>query len=168
MLSIVQVYDWPTTVVEEMLVESEQEGFRFLRRAQGEWRSGSNTFSKAGEALFAVFEAQRLLALGGVNRESDRCGRLRRFYVRREERRRGVGTQLVLHLVAFSRRYYSCLELRCDTDAGDRFYRALGFTRSVTNASVTHKIDLNPEPNQSLQPNAGAAPVADEALPPRG
>ncbi len=154
MLSIVQIYDWPTAVVEEMLVESEQEGFRFVRRAQEEWQSGANRFSKVGEALFAVFEAERLLAIGGVNRESDRCGRLRRFYVRREERRRGVGRQLVQHVVAFSRRHYSCVALRCDTDAGDRFYRALGFTRSVTNTSITHSIDLKTEPNQSLQPTA--------------
>ena len=154
MLSIVQIYDWPTAVVEEMLFESEQEGFRFVRRAQEEWLSGANRFLKDGEALFAVFESERLLAIGGVNRESDRCGRLRRFYVRREERRRGVGRQLVQHLVAYSGRHYSCVELRCDTDAGDRFYRALGFTRTITNVGITHRIELKPEPNQPAEPTA--------------
>ena len=97
MLSIIQLREWSTTAIEELLVESESEGFHFVRRAKEEWLSGANRFSKEGEALFAVFDGARLVAIGGVNRATDSCCRLRRFYVRREERRRGVGRQLLQH-----------------------------------------------------------------------
>src|SRR5277367_801919 len=65
---IVQIHEWPAAAIEGLLAESEQEGFRFVRRAKEEWLSGMNTFSKEGEALFAVFEKERILAMGGINR----------------------------------------------------------------------------------------------------
>ena len=145
MLSIVQIREWPAAmVIEGLLAESEQEGFQFVRRAQEEWLSGTNTFSKEGEALFAVFENERLLAIGGINRESARNGRLRRFYVRREDRRKGIGRQLVQHVLAFAgRNDYSQVSLRCDTAAADRFYRAAGFRRTNSDPRVTHVIELD-------------------------
>lgn len=146
MSSIVQLSEWPAAI-EGLLAESEQEGFRFVRRAKEEWSSGANRFSQEGEALFGLFEGERLLAIGGVNRESESYGRLRRFYVRREDRRRGIGRRLVLHVLSFAGRYYSRVALRCDTDAADRFYCALGFSRTASIAGVTHVIDLTKEPN---------------------
>jgi GNAT superfamily N-acetyltransferase len=147
MPSIIQIREWPAAAIEGLLAESEQEGFLFVRRAKEEWLSGANTFSKEGEALFAVFKGERLLAIGGINRESARQGRLRRFYVRREERRRGRGRQLVQHLLAFASRHYSRVGLRCDTGAADRFYRAVGFSRTNSDPGATHVIELNKEPN---------------------
>ncbi len=148
MPSIVQIREWPAAAIEGLLAESEQEGFRFVRRAMEEWRSGANTFSKEGEALFAVFEDERLLAIGGITRESARHGRLRRFYVRRQERRRGIGRQLVQHVLAFASRYDVRISLCCDTDAADRFYRAVGFNRTDSDSGVTHVIELKKEPEQ--------------------
>ena len=143
---IVQIHEWPAAAIEGLLAESEQDGFHFVRRAKEEWLSGANTFSKEGEALFAVFEKERLLAIGGINHESARNGRLRRFYVRREARRRGIGRQLVQHVLAFASRNYSRVGLRCDTDAADRFYRAVGFSRTYSDPGVTHVIELKKDP----------------------
>lgn len=151
MPSIVQIREWPAAAIEGLLAESEREGFRFVRRAKEEWLSGANRFSKKGEALFAVFAGKRLLAIGGINRESASHGRLRRFYVRRKERRRGIGRQLVRHLLAFASRHYLRVGLRCDTDAADRFYRAVGFSRTNSDAGSTHLIELKKEPNQTDQ-----------------
>jgi GNAT superfamily N-acetyltransferase len=141
MPSIVQIFEWPTTAIEGLLAESEQEGFRFVRRAKEEWLSGANTFSKEGEALFAVFDEERLFAIGGINRESEGSGRLRRFYVRREARGKGIARQLVQHVLVFASRHYSRITLRCDTEAADRFYRAVGFRRTNSGPGVTHIID---------------------------
>jgi len=146
---IVQIHVWPATEIEGLLAESEQDGFHFVKRAKEEWLSGTNTFSKEGEALFGVFEKERLLAIGGINHESTRNGRLRRFYVRREERRRGIGRQLVQHVLAFASRNYSRVGLRCDTDAADRIYRAIGFSRTYSDPGVTHVIELKKEPDCS-------------------
>ena len=151
MPKIVKIREWPVAI-KELLAESEKEGFRLVRRAQKEWLSGANTFSKEGEALFAVLEEARLLALGGISRESGRCGRLRRFYVRRNERRRGIGRRLVRHVLAFARPHYSRIVLRCDTIAADRFYRALGFRRTSSVAGVTHVIELK-KPNRDYGVN---------------
>lgn len=142
MTLIVQLHEWPAAAIEGLLAESEQDGFHFVRRAKEEWLSGTNTFSKEGEALFAVFEEERLLGIGGINRESASHGRLRRFYVRRGERRRGIGRKLVEHVLAFAGRYYSRVCLRCATDAADRFYRAMGFGRTDAEPGVTHVIEL--------------------------
>ena len=147
MRSIIQIHDWPAAAVAELLAESEQEGFRFVRRAQDEWQSGKNRFSLAGEALFAVFEAERLMAIGGINRESEQVGRLRRFYVRREGRRRGIGRQLAEHVLGFARRHYSQVALRCETETADRFHLALGFNRTASQAGATHVIDLTKNPS---------------------
>ena len=147
MPSIVQIRELPAAAIEELLAESEQEGFRFVTRAKEEWLSGANTFSKEGEALFAVFEEKRLLAIGGINHECADHGRLRRCYVCRDERRRGIGRQLVQHVLAFASRYYSRVGLRCDTDAADRFYRAVGFSRTYSEPGVTHVIELKKEAN---------------------
>ena len=141
MRSIVPLTEWPAEA-EGLLVESELEGFRFVRRAKDEWLSGENRFSKEGETLCGVFEGARLVAIGGVTRDSGRCGRLRRIYVRRQERRAGIGRQLVLHLVAFARRHYARVALRCDSEAADRFYRALGFCRTNADPGATHAMDL--------------------------
>jgi len=142
MPAIIRICEWPVAAIAELLAESEQEGFRFVRRAQDDWRSGANRFANEGEALFGVFEGERLVAIGGINRESGSCGRLRRFYVRRDGRRKGMGRQLVQHVLAFARRHYSRVELRCDTAAADRFYRALGFSRTSAAADVTHAMEL--------------------------
>ena len=142
MHAIIQISEWPAAAIAELLAESEQEGFRFVRRAQDEWLSGANRFAKEGEALFGVFEGEHLVAIGGINRESGRCGRLRRFYVRRDGRRKGIGRQLAHHVLAFARRHYSRVELRCDTEAADRFYRALGLSRTTAAADVTHAMEL--------------------------
>jgi GNAT superfamily N-acetyltransferase len=149
MLSIVQIHEWPTAAIERLLSESEQEGFRFLRRAREEWLSGANAFSIEGEALFGVFEGDRLLAIGGINREGEGHGRLRRVYVGREERRRGIGRKLVEHVLAFASRHYSLVGLRCETDAADQFYVAVGFRRVDSDRGITHVIELNKGPGNS-------------------
>jgi GNAT superfamily N-acetyltransferase len=142
MPSIVQIREWPAAAIEELLAESKEEGFRFLSRAKDEWLSGTNTFSKEGEAFIAIFEGERLLAVGGINRQSVSEGRLRRFYVRREARRTGIGRQLAQHILAFASRHYSRVSLRCDTDAADQFYRAVGFNRTNSEPGITHFIEL--------------------------
>jgi len=151
MVSIVQITEWPSAAIEPLLCESEEEGFRFLRRLSDEWQSGANRFSGNGEAFFGVVAGEQLLAVGGINREADDCGRLRRFYVMRQERRKGIGRQLVLHILRFASLHYARLCLRTDTEAADRFYTAMGFSRLPSHDGPTHIIDLtHPGPQAVL------------------
>jgi GNAT superfamily N-acetyltransferase len=149
MLSVTQIHDLPADALAPLVAESEREGFRFVRRLQDDWLAGANRFSQPGEALFGVFEGDRLLAVGGISRESADCGRLRRFYVTLRARRQGLGRLLGRHLLAFAARNFSRVVLRTDTEDADHFYRSLGFTRVTTGAGFTHVFEV---------PNARTAP----------
>ncbi|MFD2176927.1 hypothetical protein [Veronia pacifica] len=65
-MRIERVYELPSQIL-SLVNESEREGFRFLTRLKSDFDSRVNTFSKDGEALFAVFEANVLIAIGGIN-----------------------------------------------------------------------------------------------------
>ena len=142
MRSIVELRAWTAPALDALVVESEAEGFRFLRRLRDEWLSGANRFSREGEVLLGVFEAERLVAVGGVNRATARVGRLRRFYVARDARSQGVGRELARHLLALAARRFARVELRTDTVEADRFYRAIGFSKLPPGSDATHAIEL--------------------------
>jgi GNAT superfamily N-acetyltransferase len=142
MLSIVQISDWPAAGIEPLVRDSQEEGFRFLQRLKDEYLSGANRFSAKGEALFGIIEDEQLLAVGGINRQSDDCGRLRRFYVKKDARRKGIGRMLAQHILRFASDHYSRVTLRTDTEAADRFYLALGFSSPLPGNGSTHIIEL--------------------------
>jgi ribosomal protein S18 acetylase RimI-like enzyme len=77
---------------------------------------------------------------------------MRRLYVRREERGKGIGRKLIQHILEFAAHYYSRFEVRCDTTAANQFYCALGFSRTAAKPGITHQIDLREAPNQSNTP----------------
>jgi len=142
MLSITPVSDWPIPEFEDLVHESRQEGFRFMERLDEEWLSGANRFSKVGEALFAVFDDGKLVAVGGINRQSDECGRLRHFYVITAVRRRGVGRLLEQHILAFASVHYTHIVLRTNTEVGELFYESLRFLRLPPGDDATHRLNL--------------------------
>ncbi|MFH5781804.1 hypothetical protein [Heyndrickxia oleronia] len=39
----------------DIILESKQDGFRFLQRLLEEYRSGANTFNQPGEGIFGAF-----------------------------------------------------------------------------------------------------------------
>jgi len=143
MPAILQISTWPEHKMIPLLEESEREGFRFLHRLRDDWISGLNRFTLNGEALFGAFEEEHLVAVGGINRQTDGCGRLRRFYVLKDYRRRGIGRLLVRHLLNFASFHFSRVVLHTDTEAADRFYVAVGFVRLAARANQTHFINLN-------------------------
>jgi GNAT superfamily N-acetyltransferase len=142
MRSIVQFDRWPYAAIEPLVQDSLQEGFHFLQRLKDQWLSGANRFSGKGEALFGIFEGDRLLAVGGINRQSDDCARLRRFYVRKDVRREGLGRMLVQHILRFASAHYTRVFLRTDTPAADQFYLAVGFSHLFPGSGSTHIIEL--------------------------
>ena len=77
--------------LEPILVASQREGFRFVARLAEEWASGVNRFEGLGEALFGLFVGSGLVGIGGLNRQDQKTGRLRRFYILPAYRRQTVG-----------------------------------------------------------------------------
>src|SRR5262249_36726594 len=131
----------------ELLAESEQAGFRFVRRLVEEWQSGSNRFARPGEALFAAVSEGRIVGVCRLNVDPyASCasgGRVRRLYVLSAFRRRGVGRRLVQEVIAASRGAFRSLRLRTETAEASRLYSALGFQECVSVPDCTHVMELD-------------------------
>jgi GNAT superfamily N-acetyltransferase len=138
----------PTADLESLLAESREQEFGFLDTLVNEYTSGHNCFARPGEALFGVYHAGRLIAIGGLNcdpyMQTDGVGRVRHVYVLAGWRRQGVGAALMQAIVAEARRSFHLLTLRTLTPDADRFYRAIGFRPSPELAHATHCLDLAP------------------------
>lgn len=114
-----------------------------MARLCQEWENGSNRFNKPGEALFGLTVDGELVAIGGINRQDDSTGRLRRFYVLPDHRRRGLGTRLLHHILDHAAGgHFRRVILRTDTDAAERFYLAYGFACIRDSHDATHEIEL--------------------------
>ncbi len=130
-----------------LVIQSKEEGFRFVERLVNEYENGTNTFNQRGEGLFGVANEEGLLiAIGGLNKDpfSDEkfVGRLRRFYVSKEYRRNGVGSFLVKRIVAEAKKHYKILVLHTDTEQADTFYTTIGFSKGNLYPNSTHVINL--------------------------
>ena len=115
------------------------EEFGMITRLREEWESGANRFEGEGEILLAIFRADTLLGIGGLNRDpyvSDpRVGRLRHFYVMKAERHCGIGRTLVERLLGHAAGNFDSVRLW--TDRAGSFYDRVGFER-VEGPKVTH------------------------------
>ncbi|AJC65057.1 GNAT family N-acetyltransferase [Dickeya zeae] len=126
-----------------LVAESQQQGFRLLYRLQTEFQSGANDFRLPGEGLFAAFEAERLVAIGGVNQQTGMpyTGRLRRFYVAADYRRQGVGRGLLTVIEQAAASYFRELSLFTDTLEAAQFYQRQGYV-AVSLPDVSHRKTL--------------------------
>jgi len=161
MATIVRITDLKLDALRELRVESLQEGFSFIERLCAEWISGANRFDAPGEALFLAVSEGQVVGVCGLNCDpyahDPRIGRVRRLYVSRTHRRRGIGQRLLAAVVAGARGHFSSVRVRTEV-AGD-FYTAQGFRRIATGAEVTHVLELgglrrqlgaNPKPKKRV------------------
>ena len=128
--------------IDAMVAESEQAGYRFMRRLAEEWASGANRFDSAGEAFFAALIGGRVIGVCGLNVDPHACepnvGRVRHLYVLSAYRRLGVGRQLVTEVMATARGRFARLHLRTNNPAAAQLYESLGFRRCVGAGDFTH------------------------------
>lgn len=113
-----------------------------LDRLQQEWKEGTNRFDQAGEILLLAIQNQQVVGVCGLNHDSytddDRVGRVRRLYVSRESRLKGIGHLLVTEIQNHCQGVFDQLRLRTDTPEADAFYRSLGFHRVKDDPECTH------------------------------
>jgi GNAT superfamily N-acetyltransferase len=124
MLSIHQLTDLPYQIG-ALEREATEEGFNYLRRLVSEWRTGSNRFDKPGECLLAVTDSGILVGIGGLNADPYRpdgtTARLRRLYVAKAFRRRGIGEALVSALLEKASLQFRLVRLSTDTESASTF-----------------------------------------------
>ncbi|WP_162595959.1 GNAT family N-acetyltransferase [Bacillus sp. CGMCC 1.16541] len=126
-----------------LLQESLEEGYAFVDRLTNEYFSGINRFTNRGEALFGVYnEEEQLIAIGDINRDSyskePQVGRMRRFYVKKSVRRKGIGTELAETILDYAQYYFSTIVIHTDSDEAASFYQSLGFVQTSYYEKSSH------------------------------
>ena len=140
-LKVTRVVELPAAF-ERLVAASEGEGFEFVRRLEREWHSGANRFERPGEVLLAASVSGELVAIGGLNVDpylSDpNVGRVRHVFVAPSWRDAGVGSALVLAILAAGLPHFSRIRLRTANARSNIFYERLGFERLGDDPTATH------------------------------
>jgi ribosomal protein S18 acetylase RimI-like enzyme len=143
----------PTDLVVEPLVDLAQlvaleadaksDGRVMVSRLVQEWRDGRNRFARAGERVYVARRRERVAGVCGLNVDpfagSDTIGRVRRLYVAVQDRRKGVGTAVVEHLMADAGATFEWIRLRTNDAAAAEFYEAIGFEPVSGDEHCTHR-----------------------------
>ncbi|MEM7659853.1 MAG: GNAT family N-acetyltransferase, partial [Bacteroidota bacterium] len=140
-----QLFSLDISGFQELLLQSEAEGFRFLRRLLQEWETEVNRFQLEGEGLFGWVVEQKLVATLGINQviHAPQKARLRRMYLHPAYRRTGIGSQMVQEVALRYQSQYELLELFTDTSQGAAFYESLGFSPIFGVPSISHQLSLH-------------------------
>jgi GNAT superfamily N-acetyltransferase len=128
--------------IEALESEARVEAVANVSRLITDWTSGAERFSKPGELLLAAYEDERLIGVGGLTLEPDvrlQAMRLRRLYVCKCDRRRGVGRSLAGSLIERGLRHSAILTLNAGVAGAGTFWEALGFRR-VDGKQHTHEL----------------------------
>jgi len=146
-ITILRLERLPADRLAELVAESEEAGFRFVRRLVEDWESGRNRFDGPGEALFAAVCGARVVGVCGLNADPYTAalgvGRVRRLYVLTGFRRSGLGRQLVRAVVEVADGHFHQLRLRTEGQAAARFHEALGFEPCRGVPDCTHTLRLS-------------------------
>jgi len=149
-VAIETLHDLPADRVRDLLADSESAGSRIVRRLVDDWADRTNRFDRPGEALFAASLAGGLVGVCGLNVDpyagDARIGRVRRLYVLTPFRRRGIGRQLVAHVIARASDRFDALRLRTNNEAAARLYAAMGFRAVSGGGTFTHVLELPRRP----------------------
>jgi GNAT superfamily N-acetyltransferase len=147
-VAIDAVRDLSPDALAPLIAESEREGWRFVRRLADEWAVGVNRFDRPGEALFVARMGRSLIGVCGLNADpfaaEETTGRVRRLYVLRAYRSRGIGRQLVEAVLAAATGRFQRLRVRTESLVAGRLYERLGFQPVAGVADCTHTLDPVP------------------------
>ncbi|MGG1721450.1 GNAT family N-acetyltransferase [Bacillus wiedmannii] len=130
-----------------LVQESKEEGFNFLIRLISEYENKINIFNKTGEYLYGIFQGEKLIGIGGLNEdpysENNKIGRVRRFYIAKEYRRKGLGRLLLVRIISDAKKHFNIVVLNTDTVQGDKFYTSSGFVKGIKFVGASHYLNLH-------------------------
>ncbi|WP_070143723.1 GNAT family N-acetyltransferase [Bacillus mycoides] len=133
--------------VNHLVQESKEEGFNLVLKLKNEYESKRNRFSKTGECLYGIFREDTLIGIGGLNQDpytkDNKIGRLRRFYIAKDYRRKGLGSLLLGRILSDAKIYFSIVVLQTDTEQGDQFYTSSGFAKGIIYVKTSHYLNLD-------------------------
>src|SRR5687768_3503278 len=133
-----------------LVMDSEAQGVRFVRRLVDEWATGVNRFDQPGEALFVARRAGAVVGVCGLNidpyvgRDGERrVGRVRHLYVVSTHRRLGIGDRLLGEVLAAARGVFELVRLRTGNPAAAALYERHGFRPTGGEPHCTHIIAVD-------------------------
>ncbi|PDZ69251.1 GNAT family N-acetyltransferase [Bacillus cereus] len=145
-IHIQQIEDLMIYEHEYLVQESKDEGFYFLIKLISEYENKINTFNKTGECLYGIFHEEKLIGIGGLTEDpyiiNNKIGRLRRFYIAKEYRRKGLGRLLLVRIISDAKKYFNIVVLNTDTVQNDKFYTSIGFVKGTKYMGASHYLNL--------------------------
>lgn len=137
----------PGEPLSRLLVESEAEGRRLVRRLVEDWVSGVERFEGPGETLLIAWQAGQAVGVCGLSRDpyaaAPGIGRVRHLYVLKASRRLGVGAALVREVIRAAPGSFDVLRLRTANPAAAALYESLGFRPASDVPDTTHVLALH-------------------------
>lgn len=117
--------------LDDLRFEARQEGYSFVERLVREWEGGENCFEQVGEALMIAYEEDVVAGIGGITVDPiiPDALRMRRFYIRRSFRRRGLARLLVDGLLVSTEDLGRVITVHAGTRDAPAFWEAMGFER---------------------------------------
>ncbi|MBX5163710.1 MULTISPECIES: GNAT family N-acetyltransferase [unclassified Rhizobium] len=125
--------------------EARQEGHLHISRVIAGWSAGDLRFERDGERLLGAYVGKALAGIGGLTIEPTLSGalRMRRFYIRPEIRRHGIGRMLALALLDHARAFCSIVTVHAGNADAAKFWQALGFQLYERDGD-THCLEILP------------------------
>lgn len=98
-------------------------------------------------AYLGFFQGEKLIGIGGLNEdpytENNKIGRVRRFYIAKEYRRKGLGRLLLARILSDAKTHFNIVVLHTDTEQGDEFYTSSGFVKGIKFVGASHYLNLS-------------------------
>lgn len=120
--------------------------YDFVERTIIEWKNVSNQFSGKNEILFAAFENEACIGIGGLNVDpylnDETVGRVRHLYVSREWRGKGVGTLLLKRIIEYATNSFTRIRLYTENPIAEHSYERNGFIKS-SEYKCSHSLEQN-------------------------
>ena len=142
----IQKIKLPIPGIESLLMEGQEEGYDFIQTLTDDWASGENRFDGPGETLCGHLDQGLVVAVGGLNCDPfagrPDTGRIRRVFVRRAWRNKGVGRALVSALIDEAQSHFRCVRLRAENEDAARLYERMGFV-PIADPDATHILSFD-------------------------
>jgi len=125
--------------IEVLRAEALAEGFSNMEALFSQWQDGSTRFTRPGELLAVAWADGDLAGIGGITEDfiDPAALRMRRFYVRANYRRHGVGRALANFVLETARPLNRQIVVHAATEEAGAFWEALGFER-IEREKTTH------------------------------
>lgn len=119
--------------------EAAEEGSDIIEDLWSEWQDNTNRFTRPGEMLVAATVNSELAGIGGIMQDfvDPASLRMRRFYVRRGYRRRGVGRAIARYVLCHALPLKREIVLHAEGAEAKTFWEELGFVE-IDRENTTH------------------------------